>query len=321
MKKTEKSRRILPPFAALRAFEAVGRLGGIRKAAQELSVDHAVISRHIRALEAAIGKPLVDRSGAFARLNNEAMKFHARISNALAEISDATYELHNENNSNEFVMWCVPGLASRWLAGRLNSFRSTNKDIEIELRPTDTSPDFSQKEADGDIRFFRDISPPVSVRGVQYKELARPVVFPVASPEWVAARPPIDDIRNFLDMPLLHEENEDEWRGWFTAHGIEVRNTLKGPRLWHAHITIDAARRGEGVALANPFLIENDLETGKLIRVGGAKKQRFAVSIGAYHLMIREDLCHSTSILRFSRWLMNAASKYEKSWSKSQADA
>jgi len=42
--------KALPPFAALRAFEAVGREGGIRKAAASLGIDHAVISRHIRQL-------------------------------------------------------------------------------------------------------------------------------------------------------------------------------------------------------------------------------------------------------------------------------
>jgi len=308
-KRTQKDRRVFPPFAALRAFEAVGRLGGIRKAAQELQVDHAVVSRHLRSLEAAVARPLVDRSGTFARLNADALKFHTRVSNALAEISDATDELRNETTGNEFVIWCAPGFAARWLAGRLNQFRSIVKDVDIELRPTDNSPDFSRKDADGDIRFFPDISPPSALRGVSYKELARPPVFPVASPAWIAARPAIQDSRALLNIPLLHE-NENEWRGWFAAQGIEVKSALKGPRLWHAHITVDAARRGEGIALANPFLIEDDLETGRLVRVGGERKNRFAVSIGAYYLMLREDLCHSTSILRFADWIQKATAKY-----------
>src|SRR6185369_1644971 len=48
---TKSSSKTLPPLARLRAFEAVGRLSGIRKAAQELCVDHAVICRHLRSLE------------------------------------------------------------------------------------------------------------------------------------------------------------------------------------------------------------------------------------------------------------------------------
>src|SRR3546814_3123111 len=36
-------RKFLPSMAALLAFEAVGRLGGIRRAAKELMIDHAVV--------------------------------------------------------------------------------------------------------------------------------------------------------------------------------------------------------------------------------------------------------------------------------------
>src|SRR3546814_7897608 len=44
-------RKFLPSMAALLAFEAVGRLGGIRRAAKELMIDHAVVSRHVRRSE------------------------------------------------------------------------------------------------------------------------------------------------------------------------------------------------------------------------------------------------------------------------------
>src|SRR3546814_16045548 len=48
-------RKFLPSMAALLAFEAVGRRGGIRRAAKELMIDQAVVSRHVRALEGWTG--------------------------------------------------------------------------------------------------------------------------------------------------------------------------------------------------------------------------------------------------------------------------
>ena len=39
-------RKALPPFEGLRAFDAIARLGGVRKAAKWLDRDHAVLSRH-----------------------------------------------------------------------------------------------------------------------------------------------------------------------------------------------------------------------------------------------------------------------------------
>jgi DNA-binding transcriptional LysR family regulator len=46
----------LPPFAALRAFDAIGRRGGIRRAAEELGISHAIVSRHLAALETFWGR-------------------------------------------------------------------------------------------------------------------------------------------------------------------------------------------------------------------------------------------------------------------------
>ena len=57
---TAPSRKSLPPFEALRAFDAVARLGGVRRAAQVLCRDHAVISRHLRTIEAWTGATLIE---------------------------------------------------------------------------------------------------------------------------------------------------------------------------------------------------------------------------------------------------------------------
>jgi predicted transcriptional regulator len=44
-------RRKLPPLAALTAFEAAGRLGSFTKAAAELGVTQAAVSRQIHLIE------------------------------------------------------------------------------------------------------------------------------------------------------------------------------------------------------------------------------------------------------------------------------
>ncbi|WP_242402749.1 helix-turn-helix domain-containing protein [Komagataeibacter kakiaceti] len=54
----------IPPLAALHAFMAYARTGGIRRAAVALGVDHAVVSRHLRDLEATLGTALRDRGKA-----------------------------------------------------------------------------------------------------------------------------------------------------------------------------------------------------------------------------------------------------------------
>ncbi len=261
------NRKAIPPFAALRAFEAVGRLGGIRRAAQSLCLDHAVISRHLRALESWTGVRLIDREHGGGRLTAEGAQYHARVALALSDIVNATADLMRSNDENRLKIWCVPGFASQWLLSRLGAFRVAHPDIDIEFHPTDVPPDFSRHDADADLRFvtFSKAAPPPP--GVQVLEIAQPLVFPVASPQLLQRYKHLAEPRDLLSAPLLHEDSDDEWRAWFTANGFDPGQRVPGPRLWHAHLTLDAARRGEGLALANPFLLGDDIEAGRVAPV------------------------------------------------------
>src|SRR5690606_13612087 len=306
------NRKTLPPFAALRAFEAVGRLSGIRRAAQTLGLDHAVVSRHLRALEDWAGTRLVDRTQGSAVLTPEGLRYHIRVTKALAELCDATNELLSRNNERRLSICCVPGFASAWLAQRLKLFQSANPELELELRPTDEGPDFMRYEADVDIRYVsgpQPISASTTSSGVRRFEIARPPVWPVASPECLAALPKITQASDLLKAPLLHEESHDQWRHWLSVNGVTPPEQLPGPRLWHAHLPVEAARRGQGIALANPFLLGDDLSTGRL--VDPLAEISPPVALGAYVFTARADRWQAPAIVRFRHWLKKAVAEVE----------
>lgn len=309
------NRKSLPPFATLRAFEAVGRLSGIRRAAQALNLDHAVVSRHLRSLEEWAGVQLIHRRHGNATLTIEGAKYHARVTAALAEIADATTELVCQRETNRLNIWCVPGLASQWLTSRLREFQTSNPGVDLELHPTDGSPDFNRYEADVDIRYISGndpISSATTCGGVRRFEIARPPVLAVASPECIAGMRPIRTPADLLQAPLLHEESHRQWQAWFALHGVEAPATLQGPRLWHAHLTIEAARRGQGVALANPFLLADDLAKGRLVSLVNRKEQDD--TLGAYVFAARADRWQSAAIVRFRRWLKHSISLEREAW-------
>jgi DNA-binding transcriptional LysR family regulator len=303
-------RKAIPPFASLRAFEAVGRVGGVRKAALELCVDHAVVSRHLRALEAWLGRPLFDRSTATPKLNAAGRRYHQAISASMMEVARATREVMGGEKGDRLLIWCVPGFATRWLAAALDHFAELHPGIEVELRPTDSAPDFNADEADGDIRFVRDIADAGPPPGVDWLTFARPQVFPVASRQWLEANPTEGAPHDFLAVKMLHEENDEEWRGWFAAHGVETPARLPGSRLWHAHMTLDAARRGQGVALANPFLIADDISDGVLAPVPGPAGRPLGAEIGAYVFAMRDDAAKRPAMRRLREWTLAHAAEF-----------
>ena len=172
--------KLLPPLAALRAFEAVGRLGGVRKAGKELEIDHAVISRHIRTLESLIGKNLLVRESTGYQLTDDGQVYHQEIYKALTTIATATARLTETTERKKLRIWCIPGFASLWLSDRLGDFIKHHPSIDLDFRPADASPDFRSKEVDGDIRYLRRWEE-AAVPKVAYKlEFARPLVYRAA---------------------------------------------------------------------------------------------------------------------------------------------
>ena len=294
--------KALPPFAALRAFEAVGRLGGIRKAAASLSLDHAVVSRHVRALEDWVGQPLCRRIGGKINLTEAGSRYHAKVSSVLIELASATLDLLHRGEQLSIRVWCVPGFATQWLSDELAEFEQIRPEYRVELRPTDTAADLLMHEADVDIRFYGDDwAPRPGGRGLKQVALARPSVMAVASPSLASRLEPVKSVSDLLDAPLLHEEHDEQWRAWFRAKGVAAPARIPGPLLWHAHLAIAAARAGRGVALANSYLVRQDLENGNLVELGLPSSPRAV--IGAYVFVARDDGWSRPAVAELRRYL------------------
>lgn len=248
----------LPPLKALRAFEAVARLGNVRKAAEALAVDHTVVSRHVRVLQQWMGVRLVNTSRQGVTLTPIGKQYAERIGVALDAIASASTELQQAANNRQLVVWCIPGFATQWLLPRLPDFSSVYPDIDIVLRPTEAIPEFDRGEADAKIHYGH-----LHTSGLTSVVLTHPRVFAVASPAWVERNPWVREPKDLLAASLIHEDTRDQWRDWFLACGV-VPGTLQGPRLWHANVAMEAAMHGQGVALANEVIAAPALQSRQL---------------------------------------------------------
>jgi DNA-binding transcriptional LysR family regulator len=301
------SANAIPPFAALRAFEAAGRLGGIRKAAAALSLHHAVVSRHIASLERWLGHQLVVRGGTGKFLTEVGERYHARIRSAFLELADATSEVTHPARQTRLRIWTNGGFASKWLAARIADFTSRYA-LEIELRPSDSPPDLLNHEAEVDIRYHGDdYSPAPGGRGLRWKEFARPHILAVAAPSVARAVEPLASLTDLLKLPLLHEESDAQWRAWLVARGHPVPDELPGARLWHAHLAIAAAAEGRGVALASHYLVADELRRGLLVELSPPERRGESIPLGGYVFATRGDRWDSSPLRQFREWITQAA--------------
>mgnify|MGYP001765852742 CR=1 FL=1 len=302
-----RNRDRLPPLTGLRAFEAVARRASMRKAADDLSVCHTVVSRHVRNLEGWFGTRLVETGPRGIRLTEDGLRLYAAVGHAFDTIAAATSAIRPSGIGRSLRLWCVPGLAAQWLTARIADLEASLPGVEIVLRATLDRPDFSRHEADAEITYGEGIP-----RGGRTQLIERSRLFPVASPSWLGEHGPIDTPEGLARARLIHEASHDQWRRWFDLIRHRPANALEGPRLWYASSALDAAVAGQGVALATRLQAADYLRDGRLVEILDT-----SVGLGDYWLVAPEERWNDPSLVRLRRWLDLAVSATQGGESKS----
>jgi LysR family transcriptional regulator, glycine cleavage system transcriptional activator len=283
----------MPPLHMVRAFEAVARTGTMRRAGDDIGISHTVISRHIRHLEAWLRTKLIIAGPRGARLTREGELFFAAVSRAFGTIVTATAELRPASRRRRVRIWCMPGLATRWLTPRLALIQQTLPEADLILRASDQLPDFSADEADVMIGFAHGVDLPNG--GVP---LIQPRMFPVASPRWLQDVGMPRSVRQLASRPLIHEESRQQWTDWFEAAGVVLDQPLSGPRLSDANLGLDAALAGVGVALATRLTARDEIAAGRLVELFKSH-----VRLGRYFFLASAAVRKDPVIGRFHEWV------------------
>jgi LysR family glycine cleavage system transcriptional activator len=284
----------LPPLVMLKAFEAAGRTGSMRRAADDIGVSHTVISRHVSNLEHWIGRKLVRTGPRGVELTAEGEALLAAVSRAFDIISLTTAELRPQRRQGQLRIWCIAGLATRWLTPRLSELEETLDGADIELRSTDAKPDLQRREADVLIGFnVLERLPEGALH------LVRPRMFPVASPRWISSHRLPETSSGLVHLPLIHEVNHVQWSNWFEAQGQKLTGQLTGPRLSDASISFDAAVAGQGIALVNELMASDELRSGQLVELYDSQ-----VELGTYYLLHSPGRSGDPLIQEFKAWIL-----------------
>lgn len=288
------TRRRMPSLIALRAFEAVARTGSVRAAGDELAVSHTVVSRHVQNLQKSLGVALLRAEGRGVTVTDAGSVLHTQIAQAFDIIERATVAARPLSRPT-LKIWCTPGVANRRLLSRLPALTGSPRNWEVNMQPTLSRPDLLRAEADAEI-VYSEVTE--SRPFLMAEALVRPRVFAVASPAYLARYPLITNLAALSRTALIHEESTQQWERWFELAGGTNISVVHGQRLWHAHLAIDAARLGQGVALANEVLVEDDLRSGALVEAIPTQ-----VYMGAYQLVVLKERWSDPMIVALRHWL------------------
>ncbi|WP_395447015.1 LysR substrate-binding domain-containing protein [Aminobacter sp. UC22_36] len=284
------------PLTALRSFEAAGRHLSFSRAAEELFVTQAAISRQIRELETFLRQPLFVRYHRRVELTESGQKLLQQLIKSFDEIDQRLSQLATRPLLSVVSVSVEPSLAASWLVPRLNRFREMRPDIDIALDVDPRLIDFRSDQAELALRFSaHNTSWPRSEA-----ELLAPVTdSPVLSPLLLASGPALECPADLRRYTLLHEENRTGWVRWFEAAGAtEAPVPERGPLLADAALSKQAAMLGHGVALGDLLLVHEELKAGTLV-----KPFKTNVICGGYWLVAKSLRKLSEPAQSFADWI------------------
>ena len=86
----------LPPLKALRTFEAAARHSSFKRAADELCVTQAAVSRQIRSLEQDMGLELFQRSHRRVDLTEAGLTLFTTVNRSFTKIAETSRKIQQD---------------------------------------------------------------------------------------------------------------------------------------------------------------------------------------------------------------------------------
>jgi len=300
--------RPIAALPALRAFEAVARLGSVRSAAAELHVTPGAVSQQVKALEAELGVILIRRTGTGVALTQIGEAAVSDLSHAFRLLAQATAKMRKGKRGLAIRLRIDdPAIAANWLIARLQHYRALPNSVDIVLETATAWRDWDDDDDDSydmAIRFALGNFP-----GLTSHRLFNDEVFPVCSP-LLLRRTPLNEPGDLAQCTLLHLDWSSahnlpwpDWPAWLRAVGVIGVDSSRGPRFNDFTLCLQSAVAGQGVALGTKPVVADHLAAGSLV----APFAKSIVTPFAYYLVYGPNIRERPEAQGFIDWILEEA--------------
>jgi LysR family glycine cleavage system transcriptional activator len=287
----------LPSLNALLAFDAAARHESFTRAARELGVTQTAVSHQIKALESELGVPLFRRSPKRLSLTEEGLAWSAELRVIFQRLRDANVRLRIRARSERPVVavTTIPSFGARWLVPRLGKFMTQHADIDVRISASEQLVDFGLEPFDLGIRYGNGRYP-----GLLTEKLADDAWVVVCSPT-LPGRSRLKSPADLARVPLLCDDHPNAWDAWFTATSRKAPAFTARSEYTDSSMLVEAALRGQGVALARWSLACDELESGRL-ELPFPKERPLRTGL-AYYLVGPREAFRRAPVAAFRDWL------------------
>jgi len=286
---------VLPPLKAIQAFEQTARFGNVARAAEVLDLTPSAVSHQLAKLEGMIGRQLFVRAARGVSLTPVGEQYLKEVSGILHSLAVATERAASDVSLDCLRLHSSPSFGLLWLMPRLEAFRASHPDIQINLSCSYESLHFSRDKIDVDIRHGLPNWPSYEVRTVRNETFAV-----LTSPKLLAQRP-VRGAADLLECDLiLSEATLLKWPQWFAQHGLARPERPYALSFDRSYMSLEAASHGLGFALESTLLAQKYLATGTLVEVA---PESLSAAVAAHHLVFPKAHSSFPRVRRFLAWM------------------
>ncbi len=297
----------LPPMNALRAFEAVSRLGSVSKAAEELCVSQGAVSQQLRNLEDHLDRELFVRTPNSFKLSEDGEEFAEVVQRSLEDISLAAGKVKRKKSQRTLTISVGLGIADKWLMPKLGDFYELYPDVTIALDRNRNNVTFKNDGIDAAIRFgdgtFEDL---------QSVFLFPCTKFAVASPDYISVHGKLDELANPKRHRLIDCRRGSKkfdalcglWEDVVDSGYTDLEEQII--ILPDDYQALNAAIHGRGIALAFNYLMEDEIAAGNIVY---ANSQPVPIR-GGFYFVSPTDVRPNRNLDAFRDWLIEKSREY-----------
>ena len=254
-------------FSALRAFVEVAEAGGFSSAGRRLDLAASSVVRAVDALEGSLGTVLLNRTTRQVTLSDAGAVYYARAKRVLGELADADALVTDRGDapSGPLRVSVPVAYGLRRLAPHVAAFVARHPKLDLDLQLTDERVDLVSARIDVAIR-LGDAAPTAEV-------VARPLGtfrrYVVASRAYLDAHGTPATPAELVDHACLRFHFGVDQQTWTFVGAPRTTQVVVTGRLKsnHSEVLREAALDGAGIALLPDWLVDTDLEAGRLQRL------------------------------------------------------
>lgn len=284
----------LPSLQALRAFEALARLGSLTEAADYLSLTRSAISHQLRLLESQLNLRLYERRGRGVILTPAGQLYACEVREVLQNLERIHSSLPDQEYNGHLHVCMPPGFASSVITPHINDFYRSYPTIRLHLSTNREDETINQPNFDLFVVFNKGEHSDHHV-----EQLIQPTYQPVCSPKLLNELN-INQPRDLERATLLHLHNADDWRLWLAEFKLKSKVKIEmGIYFSNIQLVLQAAISGQGIAIGDDVVCGAGLRQGQLVRPFSEK----IPSNRAYYLVTPNSRLNDPNVQAFSDWI------------------